>query len=56
MDTSWARLPCPVADENDRRELCAILAANGLEVRIVRERTARAYKRFVEYRAQPEQE
>lgn len=55
MDATWTRLPCPIPDDRDRRELCAILAANGLEVRIVRERTARAYKRFVEYRAKQEQ-
>ena len=56
MDATWTRLPCPIPDEQDRRELCAILAANGMEVRIVKERTARAYRRFVEYRAQPERE
>lgn len=54
MDDTWTRLPSPISDERDRRELCAILAANGLEVRIVRERTARAYKRFIEYRAPQE--
>lgn len=56
MDSSWTRLPYPIIDDRDRRELCAILAANGMEVRIVKERTARACKRFIEYRAQPEQE
>ena len=56
MDATWTRLPCPIPDEQDRRELCAILAANGMEVRIAKERTARAYRRFVEYRAQPERE
>lgn len=55
MDTSWTRLPCPVADENDRRALCAILAANGLEVRIVKERQNKGiYKRYLEYRAPQE--
>lgn len=56
MENTWTRLPCPVADEQDRRALCAILAANGLEVRIVRERpTPKAtFKKYVEYRAQQE--
>lgn len=56
MDATWTRLPCPIPDERDRRELCAILAANGLEVRIVRVReTPRGTpKRFIEYRAQQE--
>lgn len=51
MDTPWTRLPCPIQDERDRRELCAILAANGLEVRIVKERQNKGlYKRYLEYR------
>lgn len=55
MDVAWTRLPCPIPDDRDRRELCAILAANGLEVRIVKERQTRgAYKRFMEYRAPKE--
>lgn len=55
MDATWTRLPCPIPDEQDRRELCAILAANGLEVRIVKERQNRGvYKRFLEYHAQQE--
>lgn len=52
VDPTWTRLPCPIADEQDRRTLCAILASNSLEVRIVRERENKgAYKKYVEYRA-----
>lgn len=55
MDNTWTRLPCPIPAEQDRRELCAILAANSLEVRIIKERQNRgAYKRFLEYRTQQE--
>lgn len=56
MDAVWTRLPCPIPAEQDRRELCAILAANGMEVRIVRVReTPRGTpKRFIEYRTQSE--
>lgn len=53
VDPTWTRLPCPITDEQDRRTLCAILAANGLEVRVVKERQNKgAYKRFLEYRSQ----
>ncbi|MBU5626530.1 hypothetical protein KQI82_06300 [Oscillibacter sp. MSJ-2] len=49
----WTRIPAPMEREEDRRELAAILAAAGLEVRVVREAVRpRAYKRFVEYREQ----
>lgn len=30
MDEPWNRIPAPISDERDRRELCAILAAYGL--------------------------
>lgn len=55
MDSSWTRLPYPIIDDRDRRELCAILAANGMEVRIVKERQNKGiYKRYLEYRAPQE--
>ena len=48
----WIRIPVPIESEADRRELAAILAASGLEVRIVKERPTKSapYKRFLEYR------
>ena len=50
--TDWIRIPTPIESEADRRALVAILAAAGLEVRIVKERPTKssAYKRFVEYK------
>lgn len=50
--TEWIRIPIPIEAEADRRTLIAILAAAGLEVRIVKERPTKssAYKRFVEYK------
>lgn len=51
----WIRIPAPIPTESDRRELCALLAGNGLEVRIVKVRLTNrgTPRRFVEYR--PEQ-
>lgn len=48
----WTRIPVPIADEKDRRELCAILSSAGLEVRVVRIRKSKNATpiRFVEYR------
>lgn len=49
----WTRVPAPLEKEEDRRALCAILAAAGLEVRVVRAAyKPRTYKRYVEYREQ----
>lgn len=50
--TEWIRIPIPIEAEADRRTLVAILAAAGLEVRIVKERPTKSssYKRHVEYR------
>lgn len=50
----WQRIPAPIADEQDRRTLCAILAAHDLEVRIVKERKSErgVYLRYVEFRPQ----
>lgn len=52
MDLEWTRIPVPIAAEQDRRELCCIFAANGLEVRIVRVKTTNrgTPKRYIEYR------
>lgn len=48
----WARIPVAIDKEEDRRELCAILTAAGLEVRIVKlKATNRGVpKRYIEYR------
>ena len=48
----WNRIPMEIANETDRRTLCAILASIGLEVRIVKERKTKssAYQRYIEYR------
>lgn len=55
MDTPWFRIPFPITDEQDRRTLVSILAANGMEVRIIKEKPPKStYKRFVEYRPQDE--
>ena len=53
-ENEWIRIPCPVEAESDRRDLVAILAAAGLECRIVRCRATpkSPVKRFVEYRLQ----
>ena len=52
MGNEWVRIPEPVEAEADRRQLCAILTACGLEVRIVRVRATQrgTPKRYVEYR------
>lgn len=52
MSEGWVRIPVPIDKEEDRRELCAILAAYGLEVRIVRIKTTNrgTPKRYIEYR------
>lgn len=54
MDKSWIRIPSPISVEQDSRELCAILASYGLEVRIIREKATKSstYKRYIEYRDQ----
>ena len=50
--TEWIRIPAPILTEQDRRDLCAILTANGLEVRIVKVKTTNrgTPKRYIEYR------
>lgn len=52
MEAAWTRIPVPIPDERDRRELAAILTACGLEVRVVRLRLTpkSTPKRFLEYR------
>lgn len=51
-ETDWTRIPLPIDAEADRRQLCAILTAAGLEVRVVRVKaTANGTpKRYIEYR------
>lgn len=53
--TDYIRIPVPIDREEDRRSLCAILAAAGLEVRIVRARSGQSksapFKKYVEYKA-----
>ena len=53
--TDYIRIPVPIDREEDRRALCAILAAAGLEVRIVRVRSGKStsspHKKYVEYKA-----
>lgn len=48
----WSRIPAPIESETDRRQLVAILASAGLEVRIVklRESPKAAAKRYIECR------
>ena len=55
-ERNWVRIPVTIAAEQDRRTLCAILAACGLEVRVVRVKTtARGTPvRYVEFRPGPE--
>lgn len=52
MNEDWIRIPVPVESETDRRTICAILAACGLTVRIVKVRLTQrgTVKRFVEFR------
>lgn len=52
MEENWTRIPVPIPEERDRRELAAILTACGLEVRIVRLRLTQrgTPKRFLEFR------
>lgn len=48
----WVRIPVAVPEEADRRTLCGLLTAIGLEVRIIREKDTNRGKpkRFVEFR------
>ena len=48
----WIRIPAAIDSEADRRQLAAILAAAGLEVRIVKEKKTPngSYKKYVEFR------
>lgn len=50
--SDWTRIPAPVDTEQDRRTLYAILAALGLEVRVVRVKLTPngTPKRYVEFR------
>lgn len=48
----WIRIPMEIFSEEDRRRLTAILAAAGLEVRVVKDRKTKngSYQRYIEYR------
>lgn len=50
----WTRIPAAIQNEEDRRTLCAILSAHGLEVRITKDRQTKSatFKRYVEFRPQ----
>lgn len=50
----WIRIPAPIPNEQDRRALCAILTAHGLEVRIAKDRQTKSatFKRYIEYHTQ----
>lgn len=51
VEIEWMRIPVPIKDDADRRAICGMLAAYGLEVRIVKVQEGRGTpKRFVEYR------
>lgn len=52
MTDIWTRIPQPIDVDGDRRALCGILTAAGLEVRIVRVRRtpSATTRRYVEYR------
>lgn len=52
MTEEWTRIPQPIDNDQDRRAMCGILTAAGLEVRIVKVRKSSGAtpKRFVEYR------
>ena len=51
----WTRIPAQITAEADRREMCAVLASAGLEVRIVNVATGKgsAVRKFVEFRKGP---
>lgn len=48
----WTRIPVPIDEERDRRDLAAILTSVGLEVRVVKIRATKSGspKRYIEYR------
>ena len=52
--SDWTRIPAPIESEQDRRTICATLAAAGLAVRIVKARSGAAksspFKKYIEYR------
>lgn len=52
MTEEWTRIPQPIDNDQDRRAMCGILTAAGLEVRIVKVRKSSGAtpKRFIEYR------
>ena len=50
----WTRIPMEIANETDRRTLCAILTSVGMEVRVVKVKPTKgsAYRKYIEYRQQ----
>ncbi len=53
-EQAWSRIPAAVQLEEDRRSLCAVLSALGLEIRVVKVKPdgRGAVKRYIEYRPQ----
>lgn len=49
---AWTRIPKPIEKDTDRRELAAILAANDLEVRVVKVKLTPngTPRRYIEFR------
>ncbi len=50
MVNTWTRIPIDSLNESDRRTMVSILAAGGLEVRIMKVKEKTVTKRFVEYK------
>lgn len=50
-EEEWTRIPVPVEDDADRRQLCGILTACGLCARVVRvrDKPKAPIKRYIEY-------
>ena len=46
----WTRIPADIPSESDRRQLMAILADRGLEVRMKKDKPKNLTLRFVEFR------
>ena len=48
--SEWTRIPTDIPSESDRRQLMAILADMGLEVRKKKDKVGNRIHRYVEYR------
>ena len=55
-ESTWTTIPKEIPTDADRRTICAILAASGLEVRIVKAKDSprSSPKRYIQFRAGPE--